>query len=185
MTGGDDMGAAVDRNRARRRGAGRRFGLAAALSAFALLWLGGFAAAQDTAAPGSALGRVTNAEHARAAIFVLENYLSEDNDLSAVAAQYADTVYYYDLGPQSIESVLADKSAYLQRWPVRRFGPDLETLTVLEVAEGELRVSVEVAFDVANSTRQISGRSLIEITVARFAAGFKIVAENGRVLSRR
>ena len=143
------------------------------------------ARAQDSN-PNEEIGvRLESVAAAEAAIFVIESYLREDNDLNAVAAQYADVVAYYDLGPQSIETVLADKAAYLRRWPSRRFAPDLGTLEVTEVDDGALQVSIEVDFDVANDTNEVSGRSLIEITVARASDGFKIVAESGRVLDRR
>ena len=143
---------------------------------------------QETAEGGVAaeLGvRLETVAQAEAAIFVLENYLREDNDLNALAAQYADTVVYYDLGAQPIQEIIEDKENYVRRWPVRRFTADLDTLRVIDVDEGAMRVEVQVDFDVANSDRAVSGRSLIQITVARRGAGLRIVGESGRVLSRR
>lgn len=123
-------------------------------------------------------------------MFVLERVLDESGDAASVLRFYAPRLRYFDRGEISRREVMADKAAYFRRWPERRFRPDLATLeTSVLTEEGEERaidVRIEVEFDVAGPDREASGRSVVEVTLApRGADAFIVVAEGGRVISRR
>lgn len=98
---------------------------------------------------------------ARAAMFVIERFLDEENELDDIKAFYGSTVFYFREGVQSLDEVMADKKAYLERWPERRFNPDLRTLRtrLIEGSDGrrDVEVRLEVDFEVAGANRR--GRS--------------------------
>lgn len=143
--------------------------------------------AQTAAATAGPFGsaQVADLEQADAALFVIEEYLDGDNSLEEISRHYADVVSYYDLGPQSLETVLTDKAAYLRRWPRRVFAADLGTLVVANIDEDIHAVTLEVDFEVTNARSSVAGRSLIEIVVRKTEGGHRIIAEGGQVLSRR
>lgn len=122
---------------------------------------------------------------ADAAIFVLERYFSDQNDIAEIESLYNETVWYFDLGPQPRAAIMADKSAYIARWPDRDFTPDLSTLKVTHIGGQVYDVSVEVDFTVSNGDRQVEGRTFVKLTVERIGDTFRITEEGGRVLSRQ
>lgn len=162
----------------------RRARAAPRLAAMLLLPLLALAAAPAGAQTARAL--LPDLGQADAAMFVIEAYLNGENTLEDISSQYAQVVSYYDLGAQSIDTVLNDKAAYVRRWPQRAFFPDLNTLAVTVIEPDNIySVAVEVDFDVSNDRASVAGRSLIEIVVRRAGEGFEIIGEGGRVISRR
>lgn len=126
---------------------------------------------------------------AEAALFVLDKFLNEANRLPDVTGFYGESVFYFDQGVQTREEVLADKRAYFDRWPSRKFGPDLSTLQtrVIESPDGrkDVEVRLEVDFEVEGREQSASGRSVVVVVVAKREGGFMILSEGGRVISRR
>lgn len=123
-------------------------------------------------------------------MFVLERILDRGGDLSQLERHYARKLRYFDQGLVDRSVVLADKAAYFRRWPERRFSPDLETLTARAVpwegGDRAIEVEVEVDFDVAGPERRADGRTLVSVTLLPEGEdGFTVVAEGGRVISRR
>ena len=94
---------------------------------------------------------------ARAAMFVIERFLNEENELDDIKAFYGSSVFYFREGVQSFDEVMADKEAYLRRWPDRRFDPDLRTLQtrLIEGPDGrrDVEVRLEVDFEVSGAGR--------------------------------
>ena len=95
---------------------------------------------------------------ARAAMFVIDQFLNDENDLEAIKAFYGESVFYFREGAQSRAEVLADKKAYLERWPRRRFEPDLGTLRTRLIkgpdGRSDVEVSLEVDFEVSGAPRR-------------------------------
>lgn len=142
-------------------------------------------AAAPAAAQAQETALLQDEGEADAAIFVLERYFTDQNDVEEIESLYNDTVWYFDLGPQPRSAIMADKSAYIERWPDRDFTPDLSTLKVSNIGGDVYDIAVEVDFTVSNGDRQVEGRTFIELTVERMNGAFKITEEGGRVLSRQ
>lgn len=150
--------------------------------------LGATALAQQTRPAPAASAMLATELEADAALFVIERFLDGGNTVQDVAPLYADTVRYFDRGVETRDSVLRDKAAYFERWPERRFEPDLSTLSTREIGgpdgRRDVEVAMEVDFDVAGGDRSASGRSRLEMVLAPIGDGFIILAERGRVVSR-
>lgn len=127
---------------------------------------------------------LANEAEATAAIFVLEDYLSGDNDIERIADLYAENAEYFDLGLQPREAILRDKEAYLERWPERLFTPDLDTLEVRNPGPNLYEVDVEVDYAVWNPESAASGRALVTLTLMRHGDRFKITRERGATVPR-
>lgn len=129
--------------------------------------------------------------HAAAAFFFLEVFLDGDSDIEDIRPLYPDDVDYYNRGIVSRDYVYRDKQSYMTRWPVRRYMPDLSTLTVVELTPGLYRMSLELDYEVrrpeaTEGPKERSGRSLSVLEVERVAGAegprFVIRSEKGRVL---
>ncbi|MCC5984450.1 MAG: hypothetical protein JJU42_08810 [Rhodobacteraceae bacterium] len=111
---------------------------------------------------------------------------SRPNDvaLSRIAEDYADAVDFYG-GPHSHAEVMADKRAFARRWPVRDYELDLSTARA-DCDAARCVVTGEILWDARSPERGAvsRGRSIIEVTLARAADGFRITAEGGRVIER-
>lgn len=167
-------------------GAGRRWRRLVAL--FAMLVLAAFCS-QANANARQASDPLGSKRQADAALFVLDRFLNENNELNDVRAFYGESVFYFDQGVQSRQEVLEDKRAYFERWPSRSFNPDLTTLRAKEISgpdgRTDVEVEVEVEFEVSGPERSASGRSVVMLVVARRGGQFIILSEGGRVISRR
>lgn len=134
---------------------------------FFAAWFCLVASASPLSARGVSAPLGTSLE-ARAAMFVIDRFLDEKNDLDDIAAFYGESVFYFREGVQSRAEVLADKKAYLQRWPNRRFFPDLTTLRtrLIEGPDGrrDVEVRLEVDFEVAGKRRDLRRRNRLEDT---------------------
>lgn len=145
------------------------------------------AAALASAAPSAASAQAaaalfaTRAE-ADAAFFVLEEFLDGAASLDAIAALYADSVDYFALGPQPRDQVLAFRRDFLSRWSERTYDPDLATLVVQRDGDDRFSIRIEVDFTLLNAATQLSGRSLVDLTVERRGERFVVIREAGDVL---
>lgn len=151
----------------------------------AIFWACLLALVGSATAQGSVgYAKVADDEQARAALFVLDEFLDTGSKLEEVSRRYAQIVSYYDRGRLSRDAVMRDKAAYMRRWPVRRVRPDLRTLVVTTSGDGVFEVAVEIDFEVTNDHAQIAGRSIVDVVVRYRGDSFEVIGEGGHVISR-
>lgn len=147
--------------------------------------LGAAALAASVAAAGAARASgplFSTLDEVDAALFVLEDFLNGDATIAEVARLYADQVTYFDEGILARTTILDYRRDFLSRWSSRSYTPDLATLLVRRDGERRFIVQIEVDFMVRNAAAQLSGRSLVDLTIERRGEEFEVVREAGRVL---
>ncbi len=154
----------------------RRFGRLLAAAALAAV------AAPTAGAQGPLFATLGEA---RAAMFVLEDFLDGDASIGEIARLYADTVEYFDKGALKRAEILDIRRNFLSRWSSRSYAPDLSTLVVRRDGENRYVVQIEVDFTVQNAAAQVAGRSLVDLTVVERGDAFEVVREGGRVIVQR
>ena len=116
---------------------------------------------------------------------VADAYLQagNDGDSAAIAGLYAARVRYYDRGPVPRDEVLADKAAYLRRWPERQY--ERASDVVVEPGPGGgATIRFDYTFQVGGAGRTARGEGWAELTVRPDAEGFLIIGEDGGVTRR-
>ena len=103
------------------------------------------------------------------------------NDLIAIRDLYAQAVDFYGR-LQNADQVMAQKRSYVQRWPIRSFAIEPNSLSYSCAAQSDCSVSGVVAWSTSDpiSNRQASGTADFHL---RFESGL-VVSEESKVLSR-
>ena len=107
------------------------------------------------------------------------------NDLIATAKNfYADSVTFYGK-VLTQEDVLADKARYADRWPSRASAARVPTIRTF--CNGNIcRVTGQYDWAVAAPERKASAKGSAQFEyVIDMTAGYRVIAENGKVLDRR
>lgn len=111
-----------------------------------------------------------------------------DNDADVtmrnVQRLYGPEVIYYG-HPMSRADLLADKRAFIRRWPARRYDVEPGSASkACDAAETRCVVSANLVWRTAGPGGARAGRSRVSLTLAQTEGGLKIVREGGVTLAR-
>jgi hypothetical protein len=107
-----------------------------------------------------------------------------DVTMDNVRRLYGPHIVYYGHA-MTREDLLADKRAFIRRWPERRY--DVEPGTAVktcDAAETRCRLSANLLWRTEAPGRTRAGRSRVSLTLARTEGELKIVREGGVTLGR-
>lgn len=157
----------------------RKAGLAgvALLLAAALFW---------PAASATALAEERTALFDELKDFVTLDYLGTgtDNHITSPTL-FADRIDYYGKRGVSRDSMMRQRLAYYDKWPVRSYLMLPDTFRVSERDADTVDVSFNYRFEVASDDRQSGGIGRTDLTIRLDDdGGFTILREGGKVIER-
>jgi len=124
----------------------------------------------------------------KAVAFVSEHYqawsMPNGSALPRVTGMYAEWVDFYG-AQRSYDEIYAEKAEFATRWPERHYALMGDTVSA-SCAPPNCYVSGQYRWDVRvpSSGERRGGTATINMTLREVAGGFRIVAEDGRVVSR-
>lgn len=120
--------------------------------------------------------------------FVSRDYLGGDlGDADHVRGIYAARVDYWNKGQVPVGTVIADKLAYVKKWPMLRFQLDPASLTCTAIPglAGSYRVNFAYDYRAANRAKTVEGQGKSELIVDLSGPEPRITREAGEVVSRK
>lgn len=118
--------------------------------------------------------------------FIVGEYLGHGRESHRDRPElFAPRVRYYGRGTLSREKVLADKAAYYQRWPQRRYEFINDSMQSKPGPDDTISFSFRYNFEVSDGRETRRGVGIARLGIALIDDAFAIVSEDGRVIERR
>lgn len=145
-------------------------------------------AAERAFAQSASDSRQRSYDHETITDFVQNAYLMAwFSERRYVRRHYADPVAnYWGKREVRLRDVIADKVAYVRRWPSRHYRLDRDSLSIRRQPDraGTYDVIFEYAFDARSRSKRSCGIGETELTLKLLGDEIIIMAEGGRVLRR-
>lgn len=105
-------------------------------------------------------------------------------EFSLISPYYADQVDYYSKGFVSKDFIKQDKEIFFKRWTTIKYEIEGEPEVSEASGYGTKTVRFASTFLVSNQSKSIAGKAETTWTLKHENSGWKIIAEQQRVLSR-